>query len=321
MLCPIATYYIHNHEKDNRIELGVLQNLRYPAFISWDIAKISNDESLLQQASELTLIPYYLILVKGWRQVSSDVIRNLVQTLGPQRVVLEVIHLEDYSSHLLHQYDCAFIIVLRDDEILQQPRFLDAVKQKYSMLTERKFLLLFTEMTNLKRCIGIVKSTDLSPLLFQRHYDKDKEFNPIRFRDNLKLIAQAFPFPSSGEPQSVLYNESVLEQYKLRTIQSLPEPFQVIGIEKQTVGPIFGCQAGVSMCHLQSVEEVKLVIKACEIIPQEEAVISATLSEVLHIWKDKDLWNEYRTRTPLEDKCAYCQYRVLCGGCRAWASN
>lgn len=102
-----------------------------------------------------------------------------------------------------------------------------------------------------------------------------------------------------------------------RTAASAPPPVKTgTGKERHESGMnamTRGCMAGVSYCFISHIGKVQ----GCGYLDIEAGDIRQnTFSEV---WKNSPLFNRLRDISNLKGKCSYCEYRMVCGGCRARA--
>lgn len=74
-----------------------------------------------------------------------------------------------------------------------------------------------------------------------------------------------------------------------------------------------GCIAGLTYCRIYPTGEVT----PCPYLPIKLGNIRETKFE--KIWLDSDILNALRDLDDLKGKCGVCEYRVVCGGCRARA--
>ena len=81
-----------------------------------------------------------------------------------------------------------------------------------------------------------------------------------------------------------------------------------------------GCLTARWMCHISSNGD----LHPCHLLPQKLGNLKQENFD--EIWFDKNnvLLNELRNRSLLKGKCGICNYRDVCGGCRArafWKTN
>ena len=74
-----------------------------------------------------------------------------------------------------------------------------------------------------------------------------------------------------------------------------------------------GCLAGTGVCFISYRGEVQ----PCGYLPISAGNVRRTPFKA--IWEEGDLWRSFRDPRALEGKCGACEYKVLCGGCRARA--
>ena len=72
-----------------------------------------------------------------------------------------------------------------------------------------------------------------------------------------------------------------------------------------------GCLAGIGFCFISHIGEVQ----GCGYFDKVAGdVRKQTFAEV---WRDSPLFNELRDFDGLKGKCGVCEYKKVCGGCRA----
>jgi heme b synthase len=74
-----------------------------------------------------------------------------------------------------------------------------------------------------------------------------------------------------------------------------------------------GCMAGTGFCFISRYGEVN----TCGYMPIKAGNIRE--QPFRDIWENSKLFNDLRDRNNLKGKCGACEYRMLCGGCRARA--
>jgi heme b synthase len=74
-----------------------------------------------------------------------------------------------------------------------------------------------------------------------------------------------------------------------------------------------GCLAGISFCFISS----KGKVKGCGYLDVEAGDIKQ--KSFRHIWFNSPLFNQLRDLSLLKGKCGLCEYKLICGGCRARA--
>ncbi len=74
-----------------------------------------------------------------------------------------------------------------------------------------------------------------------------------------------------------------------------------------------GCMAGTGFCFISRYGEVN----TCGYMPVKAGNIRE--QPFKEIWEGSKLFNDLRDRNNLKGKCGACEYRMLCGGCRARA--
>ncbi len=74
-----------------------------------------------------------------------------------------------------------------------------------------------------------------------------------------------------------------------------------------------GCMAGTGFCFVSRYGEVN----TCGYMPVKAGNIRE--QPFKEIWENSKLFNDLRDRDNLKGKCGACEYRMLCGGCRARA--
>jgi len=81
----------------------------------------------------------------------------------------------------------------------------------------------------------------------------------------------------------------------------------------QTKNIIAGCAAGIANAYIDSIGN----IYPCASIP----IVAGNIltSDFSEIWKNADILNTLRNRELLKGKCGDCDYKYICGGCRASA--
>lgn len=77
--------------------------------------------------------------------------------------------------------------------------------------------------------------------------------------------------------------------------------------------PSLGCLAGTAVCFVSHRGEVR----PCGYFPVEAGNVRTT--PFPEIWENSRLFRDLRNPAGLKGKCGICEYRVLCGGCRARA--
>ncbi len=61
------------------------------------------------------------------------------------------------------------------------------------------------------------------------------------------------------------------------------------------------------------------IIQICGFLDMEAGDLRASEYDFNRIWKTSPLFNQIRSVNEYHGKCAYCEYRMVCGGCRARA--
>mgnify|MGYP002355462412 CR=1 FL=1 len=74
-----------------------------------------------------------------------------------------------------------------------------------------------------------------------------------------------------------------------------------------------GCLAGLSICFVSHRGDVQ----PCGYLPRTAGNVTTT--PIARIWADSDLFNTIRDESRLTGRCGACEYKSLCGGCRARA--
>jgi len=76
---------------------------------------------------------------------------------------------------------------------------------------------------------------------------------------------------------------------------------------------IGGCGAGRLYCSI----ELNGDVQPCVFLPIKVGNIRE--KPFLEIWHNSPVLKKLRDRTLLKDHCSECEYKYICGGCRAWA--
>ena len=85
------------------------------------------------------------------------------------------------------------------------------------------------------------------------------------------------------------------------------------GAHKSAYSITRGCLAGTGFCFISHTG----IVKGCGYLDLEAGnVMNRPFSE---IWQGSPLFNSLRTLSNLKGKCGICEYKVICGGCRARA--
>jgi AdoMet-dependent heme synthase len=74
-----------------------------------------------------------------------------------------------------------------------------------------------------------------------------------------------------------------------------------------------GCMAGISYCRIYATGEVT----PCPYLPVSAGNVRTTPFE--EIWRESELFSALRNSDRLTGKCGRCDYKTICGGCRARA--
>lgn len=74
-----------------------------------------------------------------------------------------------------------------------------------------------------------------------------------------------------------------------------------------------GCLAGTGFCFVSH----RGIVQPCGFLDLNCGDVTQT--SFSEIWKNSDHFKKLRDMNALEDKCGYCEYRKVCGGCRARA--
>lgn len=84
-----------------------------------------------------------------------------------------------------------------------------------------------------------------------------------------------------------------------------------------TLEVLAGCGAGVSLLHIGSNGD----IFPCGVMPIRLGNVKT--DPILDIWNNHPLLEQLRDRDQFDEPCGSCQYRYVCGGCRAygWANT
>ncbi|HIE16885.1 MAG TPA: radical SAM protein [Dehalococcoidia bacterium] len=85
------------------------------------------------------------------------------------------------------------------------------------------------------------------------------------------------------------------------------------GATKEGISEVRGCLAGISFCFISYQGK----IQGCGFLDIEAGDIKErSFSE---IWKSSSLFSQLRQRSNIKGKCGICEYKSVCGGCRARA--
>ena len=89
-----------------------------------------------------------------------------------------------------------------------------------------------------------------------------------------------------------------------------PQYFRIAGVDSRRR---LGCLAGVSVCFVSNIGDVQ----PCGYLP----VVVGNIRErsIEEIWEEADAFRALRDPERLKGKCGICEYRYVCGGCRARA--
>ena len=124
----------------------------------------------------------------------------------------------------------------------------------------------------------------------------------------------------------MLSSEEVEEWLKWVNVKERENPFEIRAIcaphfyrvkSQETNTPPsdkrLGCLAGINICFVSHKGEVY----PCGYLPASAGNVRSTpLSD---IWNESKLFKSFRQYSLLEGKCGFCEYKTVCGGCRARA--
>lgn len=100
---------------------------------------------------------------------------------------------------------------------------------------------------------------------------------------------------SSGDPIAIFQNKKIIKN-----------------IDKLSKKIIGGCSPGISYLYIDSSHK----IKPC---PMLDLVLGDALNEdIINIWENSEFYKRIRSKE-LKGKCEICNYKQICGGCRARA--
>lgn len=74
-----------------------------------------------------------------------------------------------------------------------------------------------------------------------------------------------------------------------------------------------GCLAGIGVCFISNEGEVQ----PCGYLPLSAGNVTST--HFSEIWENSELFTRLRDFNALTGKCGDCEYKAVCGGCRARA--
>ncbi len=144
----------------------------------------------------------------------------------------------------------------------------------------------------------------------------DMEISPEQYEETLDFVYKSsliskIPIKMTCSPH---YNRVRSQRIKERSIEDPSKVTEVDeGIKRQKIHLGRGCMAGNGYCFISHIGKVY----GCGFLPISAGDIRN--QDFKKIYLHSKIFEELRNRERLQGKCGSCEYRNICGGCRARA--